>query len=231
MSVPNPDEEITGSHEEFWTFSQVSQWGSHWPYSVPEHLNQVHSFVVRARSLGLHLKYDPHEVHIAQILIWRFYLRENDFKQYPAQTIIPLAFESAAQILGKKSNREQVAMNLASPTTQPPAPSEQFKQHFDMTLKLHCNIRIHHPSVYLPEFITPQFGEKQMQLAECIINDSFLCPCCLVHQPRHIAEGAAIMAAGMTSVPQAVIPKSVKAISFIRDMKCFYQQSLKQLKS
>jgi hypothetical protein len=35
------DPETTGSHEEFWTFSQVSQWGSFWPYSDNDHLNTV----------------------------------------------------------------------------------------------------------------------------------------------------------------------------------------------
>lgn len=221
--------ETTGSHEEFWTFSQVSQWGSAWSYSsVENHHDNVSHFVLLARTIGMRGRYPPREVHFAQMLLWRFYIRERDVVKYPHQEIIPLAYESAALLLEVPSHRQDVWAWLHG--NEQSRPNETFRTHFEMIVKLSYNIRIHHPSEYLSEFITPEFNDKQLQLAECIISDSFLCPCCLVHQPRRIAEGAAIMAAGMMDNPNSVIAKSIKAISFIRDMKCFYEDSLKDKK-
>ena len=218
--------ETTGSHEEFWTFSQVSQWGSAWSYSASEgYLESVTGFVVLARSIGLRCHVPPREVHFAQMLLWRFYIRERDIQKYSHKDIIPLAYESAALLLESRSHREDVYRCLRQ--NENSRQNETFRMHFEMIVKLSYNIRIHHPSEYLSEFITSQFNEKQLQLAECIISDTFLCPCCLVHQPRRIAEGAAIMAAGMMDNPDSVITKNIKAISFIRDMKCFYEESLK----
>jgi hypothetical protein len=85
-------------------------------------------------------------------------------------------------------------------------------------------MKIDHPSEYVKFYITSQFTQKHFELAEMIISDSFLCPACLVHQPQRIAEGAAIMAAGMMNTPGSVRPKTVQVISFIRDMKCLYEQ-------
>jgi cyclin C len=163
-------------------------------------------------------------VHFAQMLLWRFYLKEPDLKNFPAKEIIPLAYESAAQLLETRSSREQVAGQIPGPDLA--GKGSEFKTHFKIVMALDYNVRIHHPSEFMAEFVTAQFDSKHLALAECIIADSFLCPCCLVHQPRRIAEGAVIMAAGMLNSPGVVRPKSVKAISFIRDMKCFYQQSL-----
>jgi cyclin C len=218
--------EATGSHEEFWTFSQVSQWGSHWVYSSNEYLNQVRQAVISTRMMGIRSRCAPRMVHYAQILLWRFYLKEDDHNKYPQREIIPLAFDAAAQLLELRSVREQIALNLPG-GPDPPRPTSDFQQqHFRLVLALDFNIRIQHPSEFLKLFITPQFSGKQLELAECIISDSFLCPCCLVHAPAAIAEGAAIMAAGMTNCPGVVRPKTNKAISFIRDMKCFYEQSM-----
>lgn len=218
------DPEATGSHEEFWVFSQVSQWGAHWKYSSNEHLNNIRNIVIKTRSLGIMNNYPPRMVHFAQMLLWRFYIKES-ISNYNYTEIIPLAFESAAQLLETRSPRDHIVETLRANGDGVKRMSE-FQQHFNLVIELDFNIRIHHPSEYLPQFITPQFKEYQYQLAECIIADSYLCPCCLVHRPNRIAEGAAIMAAGMTNSPTAVIPKSVKAISFIQDMKCFYQQSI-----
>jgi cyclin C len=218
------DPDVTGSHEEFWTFSQVSQWGSHWPYSNNDRLNYVRTIVITTRSIGLKNRYQPRMVHFAQMLLWRFYLKENDVNSSPPKEIIPLAYESAAQLLETRSFRDQVAGQIPGPETA--GKQNEFKLHFNLVVTLDFNIRIHHPSEYITEFVTSQFDSKHLALAECIIADSFLCPCCLVHQPRRIAEGAVIMAAGMLNSPGVVRPKCVKAISFIRDMKCFYQQSL-----
>lgn len=223
------DAEITGSHEDFWTFSQVSQWGSNWPFFRDQDAfqNQVRGFVYMTRQLGLKNNYDPREVHFAQSFLWRFYIRESDTNKYPSNEMIPLAFESASLLLERtKSHREEVWKIMHSNEVGRP---ESFKkQHFEMLQKLNFNARIRHPSEFLHEFVTSRFGEKQLQLAECIISDSFLCACCLVHTPRCIAEGAAIMAAGMTNVTGAVAPKTVEALSFIRDMKYFYEQSIQQ---
>jgi cyclin C len=225
----SPEADTTGSHEEFWTFSQVSQWGSHWPYSDNDHLNQVRNAVVQTRQLGISLKIQPRIVHYAQMLLWRFYLNEKDLTQYPSRDIIPLAYESACQLLDRPSVRERVSSALShSQGTDATGRQTEFKRHFDLVLALQFEVRVSHPSDFLQHYITSQFTSRHVNLAETIISDSFLCPCCLVHQPRQIAEGAAIMAAGMTGEPGIVRPKTVKAISFVRDMKCFYEQSLAQ---
>jgi cyclin C len=224
-----PDPEGIGSHEEFWTFSQVSQWGSHWPYIDNDHLNSVRAAVVQCRQIGLTQKIYPRLVHYAQMLIWRFYLKEKDLTVYSPREIIPLAYESAAQLLDRPSCRDQVARGLVHlPASDGPGKQTEFKKHFHLILALEFEIRIHHPSEYLKYYITSQFTPRHLELAETIIADSFLCPCCLVHQPQRIAEGAAMMAAGMMGAPGIVRPKSVRAISFIRDMRCFYEQSLKR---
>ena len=223
-------EDITGSHEEFWTFSQVSQWGSHWRFSSDEHLNKVRDIVVNTRKIGIAInKLPPRFVHHAQMLLWRFYLNESP-KNFPPVDIVPLAFESATQMLEAQSQLKQInefSIKIfdSSRLNQQRNKGNDFKKHFNMVSSLDFNIHIHHPSDYLSQFITPEFDENQINLAECIISDSYLCPCCLVHMPKVIAEGAAIMAAAMTNSPNSVIPRNPKATSFIQDMKCFHKQS------
>jgi cyclin C len=142
--------------------------------------------------------------------------------------VILLAYESACHLLDRPSCRDILSRSLPPSGPEPPAKLTEFKKHFHLVDALDFEIRIHHPSEYLKYYITTQFNQRQLEIAEAIISDSFLCPCCLVHQPHRIAEGAAMMAAGMTGQPGVVRPKSVKAISFIRDMKCFYEQGLSQ---
>ncbi|KAH0787207.1 hypothetical protein GPJ56_008921 [Histomonas meleagridis] len=221
-----PDPDITGSHEEFWTFTQVSQWGSHWPYSNNEHLNQVRNVVITVRNLGINNGIKPRMVHIAQMLIWRFYLSES-IAEYPSKDIIPLAFESAAQLL---ETSFQFKVNQMPHSMDNNKQLSEFQLHFKLVNALNFNIRIHHPSDYLSHYVNSKFTNEQFQLAECIISDSFLCPCCLVHRPTTIAEGSAIMAAGMKNNTDSVIPRSTKAISFIKDMNWFYNQSFNQKK-
>jgi cyclin C len=228
--VPDgPERDEVGSHEEFWVFSQVSQWGSHWSYSDNDHLNQVRNAAVQCRQIGLAQKLYPRLVHCAQLLIWRFYLKEKNLKQYHARDVIALAFESAMQLLDRVSCREQVlrgiAQSLAPDNT--PKPSE-FQKHFNMIVQLNFEVHVHHPSDYLKFFITSQFTGRYVELAETIISDTFMCPCCLVHSPATIAEGSAMMAAGMLGSPGIVRPKTARAISLIRDMKFFYEQSMKR---
>lgn len=232
MNPVEPDPEITGSHEESWIFSQVSQWGSNWPYTN-DHLNTVRSYVITTRALGLKNHYPAREVHLAQLFLWRYYIQEPDTAKHSYKDIIPLAYENAAQMSidnqRQPSHREQVMQQLYK-SEVPHQADSGMKAHFDMISKLNYNMKINHPSDFLKEFITPEFTDRQLELAECIISDSFLCPCCILHQPRVIAEGAAIMAAGMTGSPQTVIPRTVLALSFIKDMKRFYQQSLTRLR-
>ena len=221
------DLSITGSHEEFWTFSQVSQWGTHWRFSSSEqeHLQPVLIAVMKARQVGREFNCKPRLIHYAQLLIWRFYNKEK-LSDYPPLLILPLAFDCAAQILEVESPRQAITQKLSSQIDQKSKNTTEFKLHFDLVTSLDFNIRIHHPSEYLPQFINEKFTQDEMQLAEMIISDSFLIPCCLVHRPATIAEGAAIMAAGMLDKPDSVVPKTSKALSFIQDMKCFYKQKL-----
>lgn len=209
--------EITGSHEEFWTFSQVSQWGSPWPYTNEAHLNKVRSCVITTRAHGLKWNKSPREIHIAQALIWRFYLRKQDTEKYPYKDIMLCAYACAAQSLENQ---------MAHKTDTTLQTGDGGKMQFEFMQALNFHLKISHPSEYLKEFITPEFTGKQLDLAECIISDSFLCPCCLVYKPRNIAEGAAIMAAGMTGNPNSVIPKETKTIAFIRDMSVMYRNTL-----
>ena len=224
------DLSITGSHEEFWTFSQVSQWGTHWRFSSSEqeHLQPVLNTVIKARSLGREFNCKPRLIHYAQLLIWRFYNKEK-LSDYPPLLILPLAFDCAAQILEVESPRQAISQKLSQQTQLDPKSrnTTEFKLHFDLVTSLDFNIRIHHPSEYITQFINEKFTQEEMHLAEMIISDSFLIPCCLVHRPSTIAEGAAIMAAGMLDRPDSVIPRTSKALSFIQDMKCFYKQKLK----
>ncbi|OHT03906.1 hypothetical protein TRFO_28751 [Tritrichomonas foetus] len=226
MTTSTQETDQTSSHEEFWVFSQVSQWGSHWVYSSNEHLNNVRSIMMTIRTIGIKNNIPPRLVHYAQILLWRFYIKESPQK-YPFVEIIPLAFESAALILETKSYKDIVSMSIKGGNRNPEKVSE-FRLHFRLITSLDFSLRIHHPSEYLNEYFSQQATEKQLQLAECIISDSYLCPCCLVHKPEKIAEGAALMAAGMTNSPQAVIPKSQEALSFVKDMQYFYTQSMGQ---
>ena len=221
------ENEITGSHEEFWTFSQVSQWGSHWGYSSQQqdHLHKVLNIVIKARSYGIKYKYQARLVHYAQLLIWRFYLKEN-MTEYPPQSILPLAFECSSQILEVESPKNNIANEF--PKDPKIKSSPEFKLHFNLVTSLDFNIRIHHPSDYLQNYITSTFTEAEFRLAETIISDSFMVPVCLVHRPSVIAEGSAIMAAAMLNKTDTVIPKSTKALSFIQDMKCFYKQKYTQ---
>ena len=223
MTTEEPEQ--TCSHEEFWVFSQVSQWGSQWVYSSDDHLNSVRSIMMRIRSIGIKKNIPPRVVHYAQILLWRFYIKENPNK-YPFQDIIPLAFESASLLLETSSYKDIVSIGIAR--DQKNEKMTDLKLHFTLVLKLDYSLRIHHPSEYLQEFFTQQATDKQIQLAECIISDSYLCPCCLVHKPERIAEGAALMAAGMTNSPQAAIAKSQEALSFIKDMQFFYTHSIER---
>ena len=216
----SPEPDVPGSHDEFWVFSPVSQWGSNWVYSDPEYYGKVRRIVVKARKEGIDNKYSPRMIHYAAMLIWRFYLKEK-YENKP--DIIDVAFESAAQLLETHSNRDQTQSHNHPRGSN----SDQFQNQFELVRALDFNIRIKHPSEFLSLFITPQFGESEFKLAECIIADSFLCPCCLLHPPIRIAEGAAIMAAGMRNAPGSVIPRTSKSISFIKDMKFFYNQSTK----
>lgn len=213
-----PSLEETGSHEEFWTFTQVSQWGDNWPYADDDLFNSVRKYAIKIRKLGIEMSTIPKVVHIAQMIIWRFYLVEK-ISDYPLEEICPLAFESAAQIMESPSPYDG---NIEARKSN----SNESSLHFKLLKTLNFNIRIHHPSDYLHLFINSNFTEEEIRLAECIISDSFLCTCCLVHKPIHIAEGAAIMAAGMTENPESVTPRTTKAISFIKDMQWFYNQSL-----
>lgn len=211
------DTNVTGSHEQFWVFSQVSQWGQPWPYSDETYLNKVRQIVIQVRSIGIKNNHPARMVHIAQMLIWRYYLKVHD----EDTSIIEPALLSAAQFLEiQKSHESQMHQNQ-----DPSKKSSEFMQQIKLLKSLDLNIKINHPSEYLSHFVTSQFGVRQYQLAECIISDSFLSPCCLLHKPVTIAEGAAIMAAGMTDLPDAAIPRTVQSISFIKDMKFFYRQS------
>lgn len=212
------DPYLTGSHEEFWVFSQVSQWGSNWVYSKPDYYEKVHKLVVSARQLGLANQYKPRTVHYAQILLWRYFFKEptKDFSPQTTNQILDAAFESAARLL-----ETQVKPHNAQNTDDHSA----FKQQFELVKSLNFHIRIKHPSEYLHLFLTDKYSPKQAQLAECIISDSFLCPCCLLYKPIVIAEGAAVMAAGMTKALDSVAPQTTKSISFIQDMKFYYQHS------
>lgn len=223
--APNSEQEQpTCSHEEFWVFSQVSQWGSNWVYSSNIYLNRIRAMMMTIRSLGIKNNISPRLVHYVQILLWRFYLKESPDK-YQFIDIIPLAFESAGIILDTKSVKDYVSNSITTGHRNTDKISE-FKLHFKLITSLDVALRIHHPSEYLNQFFTQQATERQLQLAECIISDSYLCPCCLVHTPERIAEGAAIMAAGMTNSPTVAIAKSQEALSFVRDMQYFYTQSI-----
>ncbi|OHT11501.1 hypothetical protein TRFO_19043 [Tritrichomonas foetus] len=213
------DPNATGSHEEFWVFSQVSQWGSNWVYSDYDYLRKVRSIACIIRQTGLKNKHSPRMVHYAQMLIWRFYLKEK-VENYSETEIIDAALESAAHLLETHSARDtsrDPSGGQARATN-----SDQFKQHFRLVRSLDFNIRIKHPSEYIPLFTSSQFTSRLYQLAECIISDSFISPCCLLHPPIRVAEGAVIMAAGMMNQPGVVTPKSAKSISFIKDMKFYY---------
>ena len=223
-SSNNEQEQPTCSHEEFWVFSQVSQWGSNWDYSRNDHLEEISRIMMNIRTMGIENSFPPRLVHYTQILLWRFYLKE-DPKKFPFSDIIPIAFESAGHILETKPVKDLVSNSITGGHRNADKINE-FKLHFKLITSLDFSLRIHHPSDYLNEFFTQQATENQLQLAECIISDSYLCPCCLVHKPERIAEGAALMAAGMTNSPNAVIPKSQEALSFVRDMQYFYTQNI-----
>jgi hypothetical protein len=216
------------THEEFCTISPVSQWGSRWLYIDDAHLREVRTAVSQCRSLGISQKVCPRLVHNAQLLIWRFYLKETDFKQYPTRDIIGLAFECSIQLLDRIACRTQVNRGLNQlPSSDGPPKQGVFKKHFEMLVALDFEIGIPHPSDYLEYYITMAFTGKYIEQAETIIADSFLCPVCLVHTPPTIAEGAAIMAAAMLGAPSIVQPKTVNALAFIQEMKTFYLQSLR----
>jgi cyclin C len=164
-----------------------------------------------------------------QLLIWRFYLKEKNMKQYPIRDVVTLAFESAMQLLDRLSCREPVLRGIAQCIPSETAPkASEFQKHFNLIVQLNFEMRIHHPADYLKYFITSQFTGRYMELATTIISDTFMSPCCLVHSPATIAEGCAIMAAGMLGVPEFVRPKTARAISLIRDMRFFYEQSMKR---
>ena len=91
---------VTGSHEEFWVFNSSSQWGKKWKFSEnPESLEYAKKAVHKALELGHKLRCKSRLIHYAQLLIWRFYLKE-DHNDHPFQLIIPIAFESASTFPG-----------------------------------------------------------------------------------------------------------------------------------
>ena len=90
---------------------------------------------------------------------------------------------------------------------------------------------LHHPSEFLSQFITSQFKESDIALAQCIISDSFSNPCCILYLPQTIAEGAAILAAAMNENKDSVIPKTLSALSYINDFKRFFEDQKKVYES
>lgn len=211
------DPNITGSHEEFWVFSQVSQWGSTWAYADEAYLNKIRQIVIQVRSIGIKENHPARMIHIAQMIIWRYYLKVQDDEK----SIIKPALGLAAQILEIHPSRDPQMHQNQDQSKK----SSEFMQRIDLLKNLDENIKTNDPSKYLSRFVNSQFGIRQYQLAECIISDSFLSPCCLLHKPVTIAEGAAIMAAGMTDVPDAAIPRTTQSLSFIKDMIFYYKLS------
>jgi cyclin C len=132
------------------------------------------------------------------------------------------------QLLDRIACRDQVLRGIAQlPASDNAGKQTEFQKHFNMMVQLNFEVRIHHPSDYLKFFVTSQFTGRYLELAATIISDTFMCPCCLVHSPLTIAEGCAMMAAGMLGAPGIVRPQTTRAISLIRDMKLFYEQSMK----
>ena len=212
------DPSITGSHEEFWVFTESSQWGGKWSYSQEndKKIGEIQKCVIKARDVGIKLQLKPRLIHYAQLFIWRFYLKKN-IREFPPVSVLPIAYESAAQILEFESPREKIIKEIGGDRK-----SKEIELHFSLVETLNFNMRIHHPSEYLPLYISNS-EQNLLIMAESIISDSFLLPTCILHKPSVIAEGAAIMAAAMLNMHDCVIPKSAQTISFIQDMKMFYK--------
>jgi hypothetical protein len=218
-------EEDILAQEEFWTFSEITQSGASWSYSSADHLNNIRPIVTSARVIGSRARQHARTVHIAQLLLWRFYLAELDCLKYPQRETVVLAFEAAAENQGIAFIRDQIT-NTFQPGGEFPKPGGEVHKYFRSVTGIDANIRIRHPSDFLRDYVTSQFAPNQVGLAECIISDAFMSPACLLHPPQRIAEGAAIMAAGMTNSPGAVRPKTTKVLAFIRDMRTFYEEAL-----
>ena len=212
------DTSITGSHEEFWVFTESSQYGGKWSYSQEndKKILEIQKYVQKARDVGIKLQLKPRLIHYAQLFLWRFYLKKN-IRDFPPTSVLPMAYESAAQILEFESPREKIIKEIGADRK-----SKEIELHFSLVQTLNFNMRVHHPSEYLPLYII-NHQENLDSLAESIISDSFLLPTCILYKPAIIAEGAAIMAAAMLNLNECVNAKSAQTISFIQDMKMFYK--------
>lgn len=227
----NPN--ITGSHEEYWTIYPRSQWNSNctWNYLNKNNENKIHEAAMHIRRIGRNCNLPPRLIHYTQLLIWRFYAKES-IDQHPIGVFISLAFECASQFIEyddshnllSKIREDKEIQRLSVPYS---GEKSQLVLHFQFVTSLDYTVRIHHPSEYLPMFISvncpPDKKMNLISIAEKIIADSFLSPCCLVHRPSAIAEGAMIMSAAMQELSAYINVRSTKALSFIADISNFYK--------
>ncbi|EAY05918.1 hypothetical protein TVAG_353590 [Trichomonas vaginalis G3] len=235
-AIPQPDfrkdPTVTGSHEEYWVVYPKSQWNNQWNYSSKDLEKQILDAVQKIRRIGVRYNMPPRLIHYTQLLIWRFYAKEQ-IDTHPLGIYILQAFECAARFV-----ECEIHNYIQSIQADPDFPKSsslstntpELLLHFQFVTSLEYTVRIHHPSEYIPMYLKPQqygLDPDIVNLAEKIVSDSFLTPCCLVHRPAAIAEGAVIMAATILDRQNSICVRSAKALSFISDMKFYYDHSQK----
>lgn len=208
--------EINGSHEDFWTFSQISLWGGNWDYANPddEHRKRIQKIVCEARRKGELSHLNETLIRFAQLFIWRVFIKKhrNDLSG-SEDIIVYLAYETAAIILD-----ENISDFLGGLSIKRDDRNTKIDAEFQFYDALDYNFRVHNPSDYISLYINEKFTKEDYCYAENIISKSFSSLICLLYEPTVIAEGACVMAAGSNNNPYSVHPRSVKSLSFIQDM-------------
>lgn len=216
--TPPPVQHLGGTTDKFWSFSQVNQWGTHWCYSEEniDHLRRVSQIVKDCRACGINGNIHPRIVHMAQLVIWRFYMK-NQVKENNINDVMNAAFECSEQIQDLNIHPPQFDRTRVR--------SGEIPHQVNLINELHFYQHAKHPTDYIKQFIRSIFTAQEMNLTLTIISDSFLSPCCLMYPPEVIAEGAVVMAAAILDQPDTVVPKTTESLAFINDMKIFYEEN------
>ena len=195
----------------------LSEWGNDFNLILKNLLKMV----LQTRTFGVELGCEPKHVHFAQFLCWKFYIIKG-LEKYSPEISIPLFY----QIL-QRDYHLSPKVNIGSYI--------ELKRHIsnnntatDELLKIieengfHHNLS--HPTEHLHKFITSQFTEKDIAYARYFISSSFSMPCCILYSSETIAEGSAILTAALNGNKESVIPRTIKALSYINDFKRFTEE-------
>ena len=199
---PNEGEEMT--------YCILSEWGN----DFKSILDNPWRIISITRQFGIELQCKPRHIHFAQLLCWKFYLKKKS-EEFSPEIAIPIFYRIIQDDYHLSPNfnfdfssngLEKLILNIFKKRINiNPQNIIDFRNKIIEVTEYKHNL--HHPSEFLSQFITSQFKESDIALAQCIISDSFSNPCCILYLPQTIAEGAAILAAAMNENKDSVIPK------------------------